>query len=316
MKIIFFGSDDFALTHLEKLGASEHEVVACVTQPDKAQGRGLRILASPIKEYAFKNKVPILQPGDLKEQGFTEQLKSYQCDLFVVVAYGKILPQEILALPYLCAMNVHGSLLPQYRGAAPINWAIINGDEETGVSVIKMNSQMDAGDIFAQAKVRIDPHDSAVTLRLKMAPLGAELLLKTINSLEKNAYTLAGQDNHKVTSAPKLTKQLGLIDWNKDAQSIHNLVLGLLPWPAAYTLFAGKMLKILETEVTAGDAGKFQPGQIAKIEKGGFIVTTGRNALLVRKVHPDSSQAMDAKSFISGQRLPVGFQFESRTLKR
>ena len=310
MKIIFFGSDDFALTNLEKLGTSGHAIVACVTQPDKAQGRGLKVLASPIKEFAVKRNIPVHQPADLNEQRFKEQLRSYHCDLFVVVAYGKILPLEVLSIPYLCAMNVHGSLLPKYRGAAPIHWAIINGDTETGISIIKMNAQMDAGDIFAQTKIKIDPQETAGGLRLKMAALGADLLVKTINSLEKNAYTLAAQDNTKATFAPKLTKELGLLNWTKDAASLANLIRGLLPKPAAYTYYIGKMLKVLEAEVLDSNAGKARPGEVIGIEKNSFIVQTGRGLLKILKVHLESSREMDAASFISGQRLKVGFRFE------
>lgn len=309
MKIIFFGSDDFAMTHLKALCSSEHKVVAVVTQPDKEKGRGLKMVASPIKECSSVKNIPVLQPATLSDQKVIKLLKEYACDLFVVVAYGKILPLEVLSIPYLCAMNVHGSLLPLYRGAAPINWAIINGEEETGVSVIKMNAQMDAGDIFAQAKIKIDLKDTAVTLRSKMADLGAGLLLKTIGLLEKNTYTLAGQDKHKVTYAPKLTKELGVIDWSKDARFIHNLVRGLVPWPGAYTYYNGKILKFLETEVVTANNGPMKPGQLIYIDKDGFVIRAGHNALLIRRVHLESSREMDAKSFIAGQRLKEGIQF-------
>ncbi len=310
MKIIFFGSDDFALINLEALVRSEHQVVACVTQPDKAKGRGLKVSFSPIKECALKNQLPIFQPLQLKDQSFIEQLKSYQSDLFVVVAYGKILPIEVLSVPYLCCMNVHGSLLPKYRGAAPINWALINAEEETGISIIKMNTAMDGGDLFAQAKIRIGPDENAGSLRRKMADLGADLLLKTINSLEKNAYTLAAQDSSKVTFAPKLTKGLGWIDWSKDARVIHNLVRGLSPKPGAYTFYEGKQLKILETTVTSIATPQKQKGGIIALQKEGFVVVTDDYGLLVRQVHLESAQVMDAESFISGHQLAVGFQFE------
>src|SRR3989338_4687761 len=308
MKIIFFGSDDFALVNLEKLVQSEHQVVACVTQADKPNGRGLHTSFSSIKQFALSRGIEIFQPARLKDEQLIQQLKSFQSDLFVVVAYGKILPIEVLSLPYLCCMNVHGSLLPKYRGAAPINWAMINGENETGASIIKMNSQMDAGDIFAQAKIKIDFTDTALTLRAKMAGLGADILLKTIDSLEKNDYTLAGQDASQISCAPKLTKELGLIPWNKPARSIHNLVRGLLPWPAAYTHFQGKLLKILQTEIVPVDVSSKQPGEVLEINPQGFVVATADGGLLVRQVHLESGKAMDARSFAVGHKLQIGIR--------
>ncbi len=311
MKIVFFGSDDFALVILEALSKFPHEVIACVTQPDKPKGRGLKINVSVIKECALKNQIPLLQPSRLKAPQLIKQLKDYRSDLFVVVAYGRILPPELLVLPYLCAMNVHASLLPRYRGAAPINWAIINGEKETGISIIKMNAEMDAGDIFAQAKIPIDPQDTAITLRSKLAVLGADFLLKTIDSLEKNAYTLAGQDHCKATTIPKLTKNMGLISWDKPAISIHNLVRGLVPWPTAYTYYQGRMLKILETEVVdIKESGRDSAGKVVDLSKDGFVVATGDpgQGLLVKKVHLESANPMPAAQFLAGRRLSVGLK--------
>src|SRR3989338_4356775 len=202
MKITFFGSDDFAATHLEELLRSKHQVAAVVTQPDRAKGRGLQVVPSLVKTIAIDAKLPVYQPENLKDKVFLDQIKSLHCGLLVVIAYGRILPMEVLQLPYICAINVHGSLLPKYRGAAPINWAIINGEKETGVSIIKMNPQMDAGDILTQAKVRIEDSDTSLTLRSKMAEVGKKALLKTIDTLEKNAYTLTAQDPAEVTLAP------------------------------------------------------------------------------------------------------------------
>ncbi len=312
MNIIFFGSDDFALTSLEKLIESEHKVLACVTPPDKPKGRGMRMVISPIKEGALRRGIPVLEPSRLEDPPLIEQFKSFQSDLFVVVAYGRILPIEVLSIPYLCCMNVHGSWLPQYRGAAPINWAIINGEEETGISIIKMNTRMDAGDIFAQDRIKITPDDNSLTLRSKMAQLGSDLLLKTIDALEKNAYSLAGQDSSKITYAPKLTKELGLIQWNKSAPSIHNLVRGLLPWPGAYTYYQGKLLKILQTQIIPiNSAGKSaSAGEVLEITAQGFIVATADQGLLIRQVHPESAKAIDARSFVAGYKLNVGFRFD------
>ncbi len=310
MKIIFFGSDDFAKAHLEYLFKSEHEIVACVTQPDKPKGRGLAVVSSPIKEWAAQHKIPVLQPEQIKNNDLIVKLRAFNPDLFVVIAYGKILPPELLQIPYVCAMNVHGSLLPKLRGAAPINWAIINGEKETGLSIIKMSPLMDSGDIFAQTKIKIEEVDTAVTLRAKMVALGPELLLKTINSLENNNYTLTVQDSRAVTLASKLTKELGRIDWNKKAIEIHNLVRGLLPWPCAHTLFKGKLLKIISTEVIMQDVSTRKPGVIVDINQKGLLVATAQNCLLIKEVHLESSKPMGAKIFLLGHRIDVGFKFE------
>ena len=310
MKIIFFGSDDFALVNLEKLlAAPGHEIVACVTQPDKPKGRGLKVTASPIKECALEKKLPLFQPDKITDPAFISSLKEFQCDLFVVVAYGKILPPEVLAIPYVCAMNVHASLLPNYRGAAPINWAIVNGDEETGVSIIKMNSQMDAGDIFSQAKCRIGPQDTAVTLRRTLAELGAQLLVKTINTLEKNEYTLTAQDRRKVTLAPKLSRELGKIDWTISAQDIYNQVRGLLPWPGAFSVCQGKQVKVLDADVLADLASGAPPGEVVEIRPNGVVIAAGEGSLLVKKVHPESGKEMPASDLVSGYRITTGTRF-------
>ena len=317
MKIIFFGSDDFALTHLEALRHSGHDVLACVTQPDKPKGRGLKLLFSAIKEWAKKNRILLLQPDDLNASHFLNQLKNLNSDLFVVVAYGKILPLKLLFVPYVCAVNVHASLLPKYRGAAPINWAIVNGDQETGVSTIKMNARMDAGDILAQAKIPIDEEDTALTLRSKLAKAGAELLLKTIDSLGKNTHTLTVQNEKEATLAPKLTKELGRIQWTKTAREIHNLIRGLLPWPSAYTFYNGKLLKILAAQIvkTSGGLRKGTPGEIVEITKQGFVAACGQDFLLIKDVHLEASKPMGAEKFVRGHHVDIGMKLGNYSKK-
>ncbi len=314
MKIIFFGSDDFSVVHLEKLIASGHEISACVTQPDQPQGRGLKVEASPVKLSAQQQRIPIHQPSSLKDEDWIHQLKAYNCDLFVVVAYGKILPAQLLEIPSICALNVHGSLLPHYRGAAPINWAIIHGEATTGVSVIKMSPALDSGDIFLQKEIKIENSDTAVILKAKTAWLGADALDEVIHALQENVYTLTVQDNRKATFAPKLTKELGRIIWEKSAKEIYNLVRGLLPWPTAYTYYQGKMLKILETQLVshsfAEEETPYLPGAVVSLEAEGFVVKTGKGHLLIKRVHPESSRPMDAKSFTVGHRVTRGFRLE------
>lgn len=288
---------------------SKHDVVACVTQPDRPKDRGLKVLSSPVKAKAKEYKIPVLQPDSVKDSAFVSQLKDYPSDVFVVIAYGKILSKELLAIPGAGAVNVHGSLLPKYRGAAPINRAIIQGETETGISIIKINERMDAGDILAQAKIKIEKDDTAVTLRAKMAKLGADCLCETIDLMETRPLQGKAQDNEDVTFAPKLTKELGLIAWEKSAAEIHNLVRGLLPWPTAYTYYHGKLLKILETEVVRSEHPSNPPGTVVDISKDGYIAATGSGNVLVKKVHLESARPMDARSFIAGHKLEKGYRF-------
>ena len=309
MNIVFFGSDDFALKSLEKLIGSKFQISACVTQVDKPKGRGLKVAEGPIKQFAVKNSIPVLQPAKLSDLVFIDELRSFNSDLFVVIAYGKILPKEVLSTPKLFCVNVHGSLLPKYRGAAPINWAILNGDKKTGVTIIKMNPYMDAGDIISQEELIIREDDTAVTLREKMAEAGAELLLKTIQSIEKNSHTSEKQDLSQVSYAPKLSKELGVIKWDEKAQAIYNSIRGLVPWPSAYTYFNGKVLKILEAEIRPVASPKAVPGEVVFLTKEGFVVAALKDALHITKVHLESGKPMDAKSFAAGHKLHVGYKF-------
>ena len=305
MNIIFFGSDDFAAGHLEALIGARHPIVACVTQPDRAKGRGMKVELSPIKEIALRNKIPILQPEDVKSDDFLSQLKEFSADLFVVIAYGRILPSKVLNLPKVCAINVHGSLLPKYRGAAPINWVIINGEKTTGITIMKLNPKMDAGDIIEQKKIAIDPLDNALTLRKKMMEIAEQLLLKVIKDFEAKRVQFKSQDNNQVTYAAKLTKELGKIQWKKTAVEIHNLVRGLIPWPCAYTFYNQKILKILLTQIVDQDYTDLKPGEIVKICKEGIVVKTSRGSLLIKEVQPESSRKMTAHEFAIGLHLKV-----------
>ena len=306
MKLIFFGSDDFALTNLEALMGARAGVVAVVTQPDRKKGRGMKVSEPVIKTYAQKHKLPVLQPEDVADDEFLAALKKFEADLFVVIAYGRILPKSVLSIPRTFAVNVHGSLLPKYRGAAPVNWAIINGDTQTGVTVIKMNERMDAGEIISSKAVAIDAADTAGSLRLKMAQESAKLLLETIERIKHLNYSLTKQDLSQVTHASKVTKELGLITWSDEAAGIHNLVRGLSPRPGAFTYFKGKQLKILSASLTEAKGKKGKPGEILEIAKNGLSVAAGAGTLLIKDVHLESSRPMPAKSFADGQRLKAG----------
>ena len=307
MNIIFFGSDDFAEAHLRALIGSKHELLACVTQPDRPKGRGMKVVVSTVKECAQKHDIPVWQPASLKEASFIKGLAGFQSDLFVVIAYGKFLPTEALSVPSQGAINVHASLLPKYRGAAPINWAIINGEAKTGISIIEINEEMDAGDILAQTEIKIEEEETAPTLRAKMIKQGPDLLLRTINDL--SSCVARTQDRGDVTFAPKLTKELGRIDWAKPSIEIGRLVRGLMPWPGAYTSYNGKLLKILEAQVLDGDPSQGEAGVVLETGKEGVVVSTGDGRLLVRKVHLQDASRMDAHSFVIGHDLKVGHKF-------
>jgi len=309
MKIIFFGSDDFAALHLEHLLASGHEILCCVTGPDKPQGRGMKISVSPIKQIALDRPIPCLQPLSLKDSDIVNALKSYKADIFVVVAYGRLLTQQILDIPRMLCMNVHGSLLPKYRGAAPVNWAILNGDKETGVTIQKMALALDAGDIIAQEKMSIGDDENAAQLRKRMAQLGAELLVRILNKFPTGQFPLNPQDERQVSYAPKLAKEMGKIDWKKTAQQIKNQVLGLQPWPGAYTFYNGKMLKITQIQIMTEGIDPSSPGQVHNSDKNGFYLACSDKLLLIKEVQPEAGKLMPASSFVAGHKIAPGYSF-------
>lgn len=305
MKIVFFGCDDFAASHLERLIKDGHSIAALVTQPDKPKGRGLHLAYSATKELALQYPIEVFQPVSLKDADVLAQLKSYDADVFVVVAYGKFLPEEVLVLPKYFCVNVHPSLLPKYRGAAPINWAVIRGDAETGVTLIKMNASMDGGDILAQETHPIPESMTSQELRIHLASLGVNMLSELLSLLPLEKYTLLKQDAAVATRAPKMHKDLGHIRWDASARSIHDLVRGTQPWPGAYTFLNGTTLKILEAEaVVPLQAGV--NGEIVEIHQDGFVVQAQDGAVLIKKVHPASSKPMAARAFLAGHKLLVG----------
>jgi len=306
MRIIFFGSDDFAAAHLEALVSSGHRVLACVTGPDKPRGRGMKMTVPLIKQMAQDRKILCLQPLSLKGADIAGTLKSYEADIFVVVAYGRLLTQEILDIPKMFCMNVHGSLLPKYRGAAPVNWAIFNGDKETGVTIQKMALALDAGDIIAQEAMVINDDENAAQLRKRMAVVGSNLLIKVLEKLPSAQFSLRPQDETQVTLAPKLTKEMGKIDWKKPARFIMDQVRGLQPWPGAYTYYDGKMLKITQVQVSTEDRGQFLPGEVISIGKNGFYMACLDQALLIKEVQPEAGRVMPASSFAAGNKIAAG----------
>ncbi|MDE2010042.1 MAG: methionyl-tRNA formyltransferase [Candidatus Omnitrophica bacterium] len=307
MRIVFFGSDEFAAQHLRALLAADHDVPACVTGPDKPHGRGMKLEFSPIKQMALDARIPCLQPPSLKEPNIIETLKSYRADIFVVVAYGYLLTRGILDIPQMLCINVHGSLLPKYRGAAPVNWAVLNGDKVTGVTIQKMVLGLDAGDIIAQEAMAIEDDESAAQVLPRMASAGAKLLVKVLDENPGGRFPLKPQEEHLVTWAPKLNKEMGRVDWKKTAATVHNQVRGLQPWPGTYTFYNGKMLKITRTRLTGEDVGGCSAGQVTKTDKNGFYVACSDKALLISEVQPQAGRVMSAQSFTAGHKIIPGF---------
>jgi methionyl-tRNA formyltransferase len=263
MKIVFFGSSEFAVPSLKRLLDSVHEVVCVVTQPDRGKGRNLKVQATPVKKALKPNRVPIFQPETLRDSELQERLRSYSTDLFIVVAFGLILPEEVLGIPRLYSINLHPSLLPKYRGAAPVNWALINGETKTGLTVIRMNEKMDAGDIIMQRSLAIEERDTGETLNERLADLGSLLLLDAVNVIKEDRAKFKKQDEKKATLAPRLKKEDAIIDWNKTSKEIHDRVRGMIPWPGTYTTFANKKIIVWKTSVIDGEA---DPGEIVNLD--------------------------------------------------
>ncbi|MDD5428187.1 MAG: methionyl-tRNA formyltransferase [Candidatus Omnitrophica bacterium] len=315
MNIVFFGTSEFALPSIEALIKAGHRILAVVTQPDRPRGRDLKLSPPPAKVLALTKGIPVFQPADASDAGSADHLKKLGADLFVVISFGQILKNSILSIPKLCAVNVHGSLLPKYRGAAPTNWAIINGDEKSGVTVIKMNEKMDEGDIVLKREIAVDEGDTNVTLTDKLSGLGAEALIEAIGLIAAGKMEPEKQDGAKATYAPKLKKEDGLIDWNESAAKIHNKVRGFVPWPGAYTYYDGKILKVLKTELSSAPAEGAGSGQVADIIKGkGIIVNTGNGMIAIQYLQLEGKKPLDADSFIRGHRIARGYKFSAGRL--
>lgn len=312
MNIVFFGSSDFAMPSLRALLGSGHRVLALITQPDRKKGRSLKLSPPPTKVLANANGIAVYQPEDVSSFDSVEYLKILGADLFVVVSFGQILKKKLLDVPRLFPINLHGSILPKYRGAAPVNRAVMQGEPKTGVTVIRMNERMDAGDIIAVKEVPIGEEDTSLTMSEKLAEEGALLVLKTIGEIGSGSHSFLPQDEASATYAPKLTKADGLIRWDMEAAAIHNLVRGLIPWPGAYTYCGGKVLKIFRTEVPAreSDQASGAPGEVTGVVRGkGIEVRTGSGNLIITHLQLEGKKVLDAEAFVRGQRIGKGTVF-------
>jgi methionyl-tRNA formyltransferase len=305
MRIVFMGTPEVAAFSLERLFEAPEPVVGVVTQPDRPAGRGRKTILSPVRRAAEIHGVPTLAPEKIRDPSFFDVLSKWTPDLIVVIAYGRILPRQILELaPHGC-LNVHYSLLPKYRGAAPVPWTIIGGEEKSGVTTMRLVEKMDAGPIFLQREISVAPNDTTASLQAKLAPVGAELLVETIAELKAGNLTPQAQDESKVTYAPVLKKEDGLIDWNLPAVSIERRVRGFNPWPSAYTYLAGNLLKIHRARVIEM-AEKAAPGEVLKADKEGLWIATGAGALSLEEVQLENRKKMTAREFLNGTRVEKG----------
>lgn len=306
MKIIFFGTADFAVAALAALLRSQHHILAVVTVADKRRGRGLNLHSSPVKMLAEHQNLAILQPEDLTNADFLKTLEKEKADLFAVCAYGKILTKKVLQIPQRLAINLHASLLPKYRGAAPLNWAIIQGERQTGVTVFKMDEFMDKGKIILQRATPILPADTALSLAERLSGLGAQALVEAVDLIAQDKAHFTAQDEAAASYAPKLKKADGLINWKASAGDIAQRIRGLVPWPGGFTYFQGKLLKIWQAEIVSGGADK-EAGEIVEIDRrNGILVQAGKDRLLLTVLQLEDKRKMSAQEFILGQRIKVG----------
>ena len=306
MKIVFMGTPDFAVPTLEALVQGGHEVLAVVTQPDKPKGRGKAVLMTPVKEKALEYQIPVYQPVRIKkDEEFLETLKQLNPEAIVVTAFGQILPERILTLPKYGCFNVHASLLPKYRGAAPIQWAVINGDKESGVTTMQMDVGMDTGDMLEKIVVTLDPKETGGSLFDRLSTAGGELILSTLQKAEAGTLTPVKQPEEEATYAGMLTKALGQIDWTKDAAVIERLIRGLNPWPSAYTSYEGKTLKLWDADVVT-EKSEAVPGTVVRVEKDSFYVQTGSGLLKINELQLEGKKRMDSAAFLRGYPMTEG----------
>jgi len=297
MKIVFMGTPDFAIPSLKILIENNHQILAIVTTPDKERGRGQKVTFTAVKQFAIENNIPVYQPEKLKGNNeFVEQMKSLNPDLFVVVAF-KILPKEVFEIPKFGSFNLHGSYLPKYRGAAPIQWALINGDKETGLTTFKLAEKVDTGNIYLQEKVNINPDDNFETLHDRMSLIGADLVLKTVELIENGNVELHQQNDSLASPAPKITKDICLIDFNKSANEIHNLVRGLSPYPAAFFNHNNKVIKIYKAEIVKDLNLKPLEFHQTKTE---LLIGCGKDALQILEIQQEGKKRMKIEEFLRG----------------
>ena len=309
MALIFFGTPQFAVPSLKALIDEREDVVLVVTQPDKVKGRGHILSAPPVKELALSNNIEVVQPNKIRNEDFYKELRSINPEFIIVVAYGKILPEEILNIPKFGCINVHASLLPKYRGAAPIQWALINGEKVTGVTTMLMDKGLDTGDMLLKSELEIQADDNAETLFEKLSELGASTLMDTINGMREGKIKPIPQTG-EANYAPPLKKEDGKIDWNRTAEELFNFVRGMYPWPSAFCYFNDERIKIIRVRSQKSEVRSQKetvPGRIVKASDGEMIVETGKGFLVVEELQPEGKKVMSAKAFLAGRKLKEGY---------
>ncbi len=321
MKIVFMGTPDFAVGALEALLQAGHEVSAVVTQPDKQKGRDRKLQFSPVKECALAHGLPVFQPERIKAPEAVEELKRFEADIFVVAAFGQILSKEILEMPKYGCINIHASLLPKYRGASPIQYAVLNGDDVTGVTIMQMDEGMDTGDILTMKAIPVEKDDTGGSLFDKLSVLGAELLIKTLPKIESGDIIPVKQQEEDAVHVRMLNKDMGKIDWEKDADVLERLVRGMNPWPSAYCSLRGKSLKVWKAEVSGEEQkaesahnGLFkhteekkpEPGEVLSVTKDSIHVQTGKGVLVLKEVQLEGKRRMPVKDFLLGCQVKAG----------
>lgn len=318
MRIVFMGTPDFAVGALEAILQAGHQVAAVVTQPDKPKGRGKEIQVTPVKACAMAHGIPVFQPVKVKEKEAVETLRGYNADIFVVAAFGQLLSEEILSMPEYGCVNIHASLLPKYRGAGPIQWAIINGEEKTGVTIMQMDKGLDTGDMLLKEEVVIDPKETGDSLHDKLASVGAGLIVEALAKLERGELVPEKQNEEDTCYAKRLQKSMGRIDWQQSAGKLDCLIRGLISWPGAYTVLRGKNLKIWEIEAVErprnvpedsavhSDPDAVLPGTVVAVTREAFYVKTGEGILKILAVQPEGKKRMPVKEFLLGYQVKWG----------
>lgn len=323
MKVIYMGTPDFSVGPLEAIIAAGYQVTLVVTQPDKQKGRGKEISCTPVKECAMKHGIPVFQPVKIKEKEAIEELSKYEADIFVVAAFGQILSEEILNMPKYGAVNIHASLLPKYRGAAPIQWAILDGEKETGVTIMQMDKGIDTGDMLMKTVVPIEEEDTGETLHDKLTEAGSSLIVEALKAIEAGTVKPEKQKEEESCYAKMLTKSLGQIDWNQDAKKIERLIRGLNSWPSAYTRFGNKTLKIWKGKVVLEEnqallekikeqginIKEAEPGTVCYVSKEEICVKTGKNFLNIVELQLEGKKRMTVKEFLLGRQIEAGTVF-------
>lgn len=304
MRVVFMGTPEFAVPTLQAL-IDHHQVIGVVTQPDKQRGRGKKVQFPPVKEKAMEYDLPVYQPLKARDEEFITVLKDLNPDVIVVVAYGQILPESILNIPKYGCINVHGSLLPKYRGAAPIQWSVLDGEEKTGITTMYMEKGLDTGDMIEKAELVLDAKETAGTLHDKLMVMGADLLLSTLEKLENETAVRIKQDDSKSCYAKMLTKEMGQIDFTKPAKEIERLIRGLNPWPSAYTSMNGKTMKLWDADVMECDV-KEKPGTVIDVTKDAIVTATGKDALALKEIQLAGKKRMKVSAFLLGYHVEKG----------